>query len=202
MSNVTHSLSAARKSPRQPSNTRRTPGFTMVEIMVVIVIMGVLAAVAVPAFIKYIRRAETAEAYDKVSLIYRGAVSYATQAHLQNDRGVSGTNFTPGYPPDDGPTPAVGNCCDVPGGLCIPVATDWDTVTWTTLNFSMADPHRYVYTFEADHPGGVDSVFTARANGDLDCDHVNMSTFERTGIMVSPYEVRAAPGVFTHLPME
>jgi prepilin-type N-terminal cleavage/methylation domain-containing protein len=37
-------------------------GFTLVELMIVVVILGILAAVAIPAFSRYIKRSKTAEA--------------------------------------------------------------------------------------------------------------------------------------------
>jgi prepilin-type N-terminal cleavage/methylation domain-containing protein len=37
-------------------------GFTLVELMIVVVILGILAAVAIPAFSRYIKRSKTTEA--------------------------------------------------------------------------------------------------------------------------------------------
>ena len=51
---------------------RRTGGFTLLELMIVIIILGILASVAVPQFTRSVRKSRTAEAKATIALV-RGA---------------------------------------------------------------------------------------------------------------------------------
>jgi len=51
-------------------------GFSLVELMVVIAIIGFLAMIAVPSFIKFLAKAKRAEAYMNLSSIYAAQKAY------------------------------------------------------------------------------------------------------------------------------
>ena len=142
--------------------------------MPVVAMVGVLSAVAVPAFIKYQRRAKTTEAIDQLDKIYKGASYYYTAPRVSRE----GTKLPCQFPASVKATPA-GSPCDHPDNKYPGSPSAWTAPTWSALNFQMNDAHYFRYEFTSSGTLGA-AQFTAAAYGDLDCDGV-WSTFERHG---------------------
>jgi prepilin-type N-terminal cleavage/methylation domain-containing protein len=66
----------------------KTKGFTLVELMVVIVIIGILAAVAIPKFLDASQKAKASEFPTQLTAIYTGQLAY------QAERGQYVTQFS------------------------------------------------------------------------------------------------------------
>jgi type IV pilus assembly protein PilA len=150
--------------------------------MVVVSIIGVLAAIAIPNFLRNAKKAKTSEAITNVKKMYDGSRDYIFEEAVTRHSGIA---LATQFPEPEAVTPA-GTCCSFPGGKCAPNPSDFITQTWTALKFSVDDPHYYRYEYDSTgSPGaGVGSAFTARALGDLDCDGT-YSTFEMGGVWSS-----------------
>ncbi len=155
--------------------------FTPVELAVGVALLGSVAAVAVPAFVRELHSSHHVEATAGLARLASGALSYAEA----NQHFPESAPLTPAVPPR-GKKEA-----DPPG--------TWDGPTWTALGFRAAPedvPHAYSFAFDS-----TGTSFVARARGDLDGDGI-LSTFEVRGVARVDEPAHLEPGMYVEAELE
>jgi prepilin-type N-terminal cleavage/methylation domain-containing protein len=146
---------------------RRREGFTLIELMISVVIVGVLAAVAIPSFVAYIYRSRTTEATTFLAEIRQRQESYRAEFGQYANVTTDGS-YTPDTPTSGAPRAWV------------------PTTGWTQLGARPDGMVRFGYLTIAGVPGQAPSApggggnlglanptdfwFVAQAIGDLDGD--------------------------------
>jgi len=157
--------------------------FTLVELMVVVAIVGVLAALAIYGVRKYVLNAKTAEVRNALGQITKDASSaYARES-------IAGAVLSLGSI-----TGVVNRLCQ--SAVAIPSTpasiqgrkyqsqpSEWQDAGWNCLRFSVSDPQYFQYNYWVTGSVTRDSdgdTFTALGRGDLDGDG-QLSTFSMEG---------------------
>lgn len=135
--------------------TKKQKGFTLIELMIVVAIIGILAAVAIPQFANYQRKSKTSEA--KINL---AAIATSEEAYNAEFDDYMACTANPAAPATPQKRPWVD---DVAG---------WDEIGWEPK-----DDNVY-FTYEVEAVAGA-GTFTGRATGELDGLAAN-SVFEVT----------------------
>jgi len=170
----------------QSLSPRSAEGFTLIELMIVVLIVGVLAAIAIPSFTQYTHKARMAESVSFLGEIKQRQESYRAEFGQYAD--VSNgdlTQRTPDTLPQDGDRIAW------PAGAALPAG-------WRMLAASPDGPTHFQYSVIAGIPGeaapGVYNLppnefwFVAQARGDLDGDGNEVlveALSHRSGVWIS-----------------
>jgi type IV pilus assembly protein PilA len=149
----------------------RRRGFSLVEVMIVVAIIGVIAALATVGISGYLRHAKTAEATRSLGNMEIGSRTQFGKTTTLPD-GTAVQRFCPSGPL----TPA-----SIPRAEKKKVdSAEWMGDTWKCLLFSLNDPQYYAYQYTTNGSYGTAARYTAVAYGDLDGDNTT-STFQLTG---------------------
>ena len=75
---------------RNMHNMRNQKGFTLIELMIVVAIIGILAAVAIPNFLQYQAKSKQSEARVLLSGLYTSQVAYFAEENVYGDWSMIG----------------------------------------------------------------------------------------------------------------
>jgi prepilin-type N-terminal cleavage/methylation domain-containing protein len=136
-------------------------GFTLIELMIVVAIIGILAAIAIPAFLEYINKSKTSEADLQLRAIETKVKSFYV---VPRRFPAAGTTMPTGATTDCKYTKAAQSAWEAAG------------TGWKEMGFHVDEDSRYTYTW--DGAGVADAVADASCDEKLPSKKLTMTVVE------------------------
>jgi type IV pilus assembly protein PilA len=188
------------------SKIRKSRGFTLVELMIVVVIIGILAALAIYGVRKYVANSKSAEARLAIGAINKGAVAaFEGETMAGSLLALGGTvGSARRLCATSDAVPAIAT---IAGGKKYQSSdADWSTAGannsqtagWLCLKFSLTGPQYYSYLYTATNPTSATGSYTVTATADMDNDSTNAvftlnAAIENNTLKVSPSIIETNP---------
>ena len=145
-------------------------GFTLIELMIVVAIIGILAAIAIPAFVNYVKRSKTSEAGANLKSLFTGAAAYYERENwtqglvTPGNAAAASTHCTV-----DSAAPAGNWATNSPSDQKSVVDWSAQSDSYSALNFGPADPLYFIYSITEVPGSGTGACGQADSDSSRSC---------------------------------
>jgi type IV pilus assembly protein PilA len=182
-------------------------GFTLIELMIVVAIVGSLSVLATYGVRKYVTNAKTTEARNALGQIAKDAATGYEKDSMAGGVLTTGTSAATSRQlcaSASASVPAAST--SIAGSKYLSKPVEWNVDAagnsgFACLKFAIDQPQYYMYSYSTQGSASAGDSFTATARGDLNGDGV-LSLFQITGTINSKFVLNIAPNFLEVRPDE